>query len=113
MNISFITKRKGTKLTTYAFEGRTGVGRSILTICIFNNSTAVITDVFVRAEFRSKGYGTLLVTESLRKAYSFSNINRVLIQDGSEHGETAKIAKKLGFVPGEFQKYWELETKNY
>lgn len=81
----------------FAFEGKTCVGRSILTLCVFNNHTALIADLFVREEFRQRGYGLALTKECLEVAKAFSLIKIVKIVDGSDHGETRRIAAKLGF----------------
>jgi GNAT superfamily N-acetyltransferase len=110
--LTFQTKRKGTKFTTYAFEGRKGVGKVVLVICVYDQNTAAIMDLFVRPEFRRKGYGTSLVENAISCAFAFPNIERVLIQDASEHGETGKIARRLGFVIyNNPAKGWLLERK--
>lgn len=94
----FQTKRKGTKFTTYAFEGRKCVGRGVSIICVYGQDGAIISDLFVRPEQRGKGYGRIITEECLRQVLQFNIINRVFIQDGSDNGETARIALKLGFT---------------
>lgn len=104
-------KRKGTKFIIYGFVGRRCVGRAILTICVYDVQTAVVTDLFVPPEFRGQGYGRELTRAAIGQAWAFSIINRVVIQDGSEFGQTRKIAERLNFAPMTHpdQKMWELK----
>lgn len=95
--MKFRTKRKGTKFTVYGFDGKRCVGRGVFIICVYQENTAIISDLFVRPEDRAKGYGRAITQECLRQALEFSIVRRVVIVDGSDFKQTGKIARSLGF----------------
>jgi ribosomal protein S18 acetylase RimI-like enzyme len=73
------------------------LGHITFVLNVFDNKTAIITDLEVHPNHRGKGIGTALVSEAVKHITKFLNVKRVLMEDGSANGETSKIAFKLGF----------------
>jgi GNAT superfamily N-acetyltransferase len=96
-NVEFKLKREGTKFKLFAFLGQHCVGRGQFVICVFNQNTAIIEDLFVLEEYRRQGYGTKIVQECVREILKFQMIREIRIFDGSSYGQTARIALGLGF----------------
>ncbi len=73
------------------------IGHLVFTVNVFDNKTAIITDLEVRPKYQRRGIGKALVEEAIRRIKKFTNIKRILIEDGSGTGATSQIALKLGF----------------
>lgn len=91
------------------------VGEISYTLFVFDIKTAVITDLEVPLEWQRKGIGTELFNKAITEILSNTNMDRVMVQDGSTSGATSRMAYKRGFrlstpIDG---KWLELRKKDF
>ncbi len=96
----YIIKLDGIKdsdFTLIAQSEGNKIGHLVFTVNVFDKETVIITDLEVRPKYQRKGIGKALVEEAIRRITKFSNVRRILMEDGSATGATTQIAFKLGF----------------